>query len=308
MPQIWQRLGRVIEPRANQSWWQSHASYPTALVRADGLVDVYFSVRGASNRSSLARTTLSVAPDRFVIVSEPEGPLLEPGRRGAFDADGVTVGCVVRDGDRILAYYLGWTVGVSVPFTNFIGLAIADGEKGKFRRYGQAPIVGRSEVNPFTVGYPWVIRGETGYIMWFGSHLLWGEQGLDMEHVVKMARSSDGLEWTPDQKTIVPLIGRRDPAEFAISRPTVVHEKDGSYSMWYARRRPHYEIGYAHSTDGENWTRNDQMFMLNGEPQEWEESEQTYPCVFDVGGYRYMLYNGDGYGGTGFGLAVLTTL
>lgn len=306
MLQIWQRLGRVIEPRSDRTWWRSHASYPTAIVRTDGLVDVYFSVRDASNRSSLARTTISVAPDRFVIVSEPEGPFLEPGRRGAFDADGVTVGCVVQDGDRILAYYLGWTIGISVPFTNFIGLAIADGENSKFRRYAEAPIVGRSEANPLTVGYPWVMRHETGYRMWFGSHLLWGGQGLEMEHVVKMARSSDGLEWTQDKRTVIPLQSAKDPAEFAVSRPTVAREKDGSYSMWYARRRPHYEIGYAHSTDGENWTRNDKMLTFDGEPEEWEKAEQTYPCVFDVGGYRYMLYNGNGYGGTGFGLAVLT--
>ena len=30
-----------------------------------------------------------------------------------------------------------------------------------------------------------------------------------------------------------------------------------------------------------------------------------YPFVFDHDGSRYMLYNGNGYGKTGFGLAVL---
>jgi hypothetical protein len=30
-----------------------------------------------------------------------------------------------------------------------------------------------------------------------------------------------------------------------------------------------------------------------------------YPCVFDHKGARYMLYAGNGYGRTGFGLAVL---
>jgi hypothetical protein len=32
---------------------------------------------------------------------------------------------------------------------------------------------------------------------------------------------------------------------------------------------------------------------------------QTYPCVFDHNSQRYMLYNGDGFGRTGFGLAIL---
>jgi hypothetical protein len=30
-----------------------------------------------------------------------------------------------------------------------------------------------------------------------------------------------------------------------------------------------------------------------------------YPFVFDHGGARYMLYNGNGYGRSGVGLAVL---
>jgi hypothetical protein len=30
-----------------------------------------------------------------------------------------------------------------------------------------------------------------------------------------------------------------------------------------------------------------------------------YPFVFDHGGRRYMFYNGNGYGKSGFGVAVL---
>lgn len=306
MTQIWQRLGRVIEPRSDRGWWRSHASYPTALVRADGLVDVYFSVRDSLNRSSLARTTLSVEPSGFRIVSEPEGPFFEPGRRGAFDSDGVTVGSVIQDGERLFAYYLGWTVGVSVPFTNFIGLAIAASRDDKFERHSQVPIVGRSEANPLTVGYPWVVREDSAYRMWFGSHLFWGEKGLEMQHIVKTAQSTDGLAWVASENTVVPLHGSLDPAEFAISRPTVIKETDGSYSMWYARRRPHYEIGYAYSADGMTWTRDDSAIVFANEPQEWENIECTYPCVFDSGAHRYLLYNGNGYGKSGFGLAVLT--
>jgi hypothetical protein len=32
----------------------------------------------------------------------------------------------------------------------------------------------------------------------------------------------------------------------------------------------------------------------------------AYPCVFDAVGRRYLLYNGNGYGRTGIGLAVET--
>ena len=37
----------------------------------------------------------------------------------------------------------------------------------------------------------------------------------------------------------------------------------------------------------------------------WDSEMICYPYVFDHKGKRYMLYNGNGYGKTGFGLAVL---
>lgn len=302
--QVWRRLGRVIEPQPAGGWWLSHASYPTALVQKDGHVTVFFSVRDEANKSSLASVELEIYGDRFV-AGPVRGPLFTPGPRGAFDADGVTVTSFVRQGARLLAYYLGWTKGVSVPFTNFIGLAEAQPD-GTFKRLSPAPIVGRSPENPFTLGYPWVVKTSGELRMWFGSHLFWGGSGLEMHHVIKQASSRDGVLWTQMPGVAVPLAGEADVAEFAVSRPVVIEEPDDSLSMWYARRNPQYSIGYAISIDrGLSWQRKDELFTFEGEPEAWELQETTYPCVFDFNGSRYMLYNGDGYGRTGFGLAKL---
>jgi hypothetical protein len=37
----------------------------------------------------------------------------------------------------------------------------------------------------------------------------------------------------------------------------------------------------------------------------WDSESVAYPFVFDHAGRRYMLYNGNGYGLTGFGIAEL---
>ena len=47
--------------------------------------------------------------------------------------------------------------------------------------------------------------------------------------------------------------------------------------------------------------------MSAGAVGDWESDSITYPAVFDHGGQRYMLYNGNGYGRTGFGIAILET-
>ena len=40
-------------------------------------------------------------------------------------------------------------------------------------------------------------------------------------------------------------------------------------------------------------------------PSGWDSDMIEYPVVFDVAGRHYMLYNGNGFGRTGMGLAVL---
>jgi hypothetical protein len=305
MRNVWRPLGRVFSPTAGEPWCVSHASYPTALPLAGGSLRVFYSTRDASNRSSTAAIDMMVDGDRFEVLGPPRGPLLVPGARGSFDADGVTVSSVVAHDGKLYAFYLGWTVLVHVPFTNFIGVAVSEDGGQTFHRCSSVPVVGRSAENPLSLGYPSVLRDGPGWRMWFGSHLHWGQQGMEMLHVIKQAHSFDLLQWTPSDDVVIDVGGPADPAEFAISRPVVLREGDDSLSMWYARRRPHYELGFARSTDGKRWERRDQDVRFTGTPEAWEDNERTYPFVFDHSGRRYMLYNGNGYGREGFGLGIL---
>jgi hypothetical protein len=84
----------------------------------------------------------------------------------------------------------------------------------------------------------------------------------------------------------------------------VLRDRDG-YRMWYSYRGEKYRIGYAESVDGMVWRRRDANAGIEPSPAGWEAGMIEYPAVFDVRGQRYMLYNGDGYGRTGIGLAIL---
>ena len=77
------------------------------------------------------------------------------------------------------------------------------------------------------------------------------------------------------------------------------------HRMWYAHRGDRYRIGYAESADGRTWVRQDHRVGIDVTPGDWDGEMVCYPCVFDHGGARYMLYNGNRYGAAGFGLAVL---
>ncbi len=79
------------------------------------------------------------------------------------------------------------------------------------------------------------------------------------------------------------------------------------YHMWFSYRGAgnRYRIGYAQSQDGQQWDLQLGKVGINVSESGWDSEMIEYPFVFDHKGARYMLYNGNGYGKTGFGLAVL---
>lgn len=299
--QNWRRLGRIFVADGRNRHFASHATYPTPLPLANGNTRIYFSPRDAENRSSIVYLDLALDGDRFDIVHVHDAPVLTPGARGAFDDSGVTVSSVVTADAGIFLYYLGWSLSTTVPFRNFIGLAASKDGGDSFTRHSLAPIVDRSDIDPLMLGYPWVLRTGASWRMWYGSHLEWGTRETEIRHVIKDAVSADGVAWRRAGHVAIALGAA---PEFAVSRPCVVRDAD-KFRMWYARRHPDYSIGYAESDDAERWVRRDADVEFSAPAGEWDSDSATYPCIFDHGGARYMLYNGNGYGRTGFGLARL---
>ena len=64
-------------------------------------------------------------------------------------------------------------------------------------------------------------------------------------------------------------------------------------------------MGFASSSDGLKWERDDTLAGIDVSPEGWDSEMICYPYVFEHKDTKYMLYNGNGYGRTGFGLAVL---
>lgn len=297
--QHWKSLGRVFCSAKNHDWMQSYASYPVALPLHKNCIKILFSPRDKDNKSHIGWLDLELSGESFKVEGISDEPILSPGTRGAFDDAGVTVGSVVKTDRNIDIYYLGWTLTKNVPFTNFIGMAQWD-LIGPSQRYFIAPVIGRSEVDPYSVGYPWVMELGGERHIWYGSHNFWGPDDMEMEHVIRHGRSKNGLVWSIDDKPAIDISGGD---EFAVSRPCVVKTEKG-YHMWYARRFGQYKPGYAFSEDLQNWRRLDDVFIMDNRT-DWDSDAITYISVFTHGGRHYMLYNGNGYGKTGFGLAIL---
>ena len=281
------------------SWAASHAALPVVESLDERRWAVYVSVRDAQGRARIGRTTLDMADRPALAPLEPE-PVLDLGPLGGFDDSGVTTSCLVRAGARRCLYYTGWSRGVTVPFYLAAGLAISrDG--GPFERASLAPLLDRSAVDPFLTASPFVAIDGDRWRMWYVSGSEWRESASGPRHYynIRYAQSVDGLHWHRDGLV---CLDYATEDEHAFARPWVVRDAD-RYRMWFAVRGQRYAIEMAESADGSVWNRS-AAGGLKAEGSGWESQMVEYPCVFDAGGHRYMLYNGDDYGRTGLGLAV----
>ncbi len=280
---------------------KSHAAVPIAENLGGDLFKIHFSSRDDHNRSHTGYLVFDISrPDQILDISTE--PVLVPGKLGEFDDSGAMASwLVIRQNIKFL-YYAGWNLGITVPFHNSIGLSVST-QNDEYNRYSNGPIVDRSINEPHFCGSCCVLPGDDFWRMWYLSCTEWRMLNGKPEHRyhIKYAESNDGIHWQRDGLVSIDYLNDQ---EHAISRPSVIRDND-RWKMWYSYRGQSYRIGYAESDDGRSWKRLDHQINLDISPSGWDSEMIEYPFVFDHKGQRYMLYNGNGYGKTGFGLAVL---
>lgn len=298
--QGWQRLGLLALDTSGVSWAASHAALPVVEPMDDNRFALYLSLRDPDGRARIGRCTLSMS-DRPTLAPLEANPVLDLGVLGTFDDSGVTTSCLVTVGRDRFLYYTGWSRGVTVPFYLAAGVAISE-NGGPFERLSLAPMLERSAIDPFLTASPFVLVGHGRWRMWYVSATEWRHTASGPRHYyhIRYAESPDGLAWSREGHVAVDYASED---EHAFARPWVVHDGD-RYRMWFAVRGDRYRIAAAESDDGLTWTRVETLGLAAG-AEPWESEMVEYPCIFDWRGRRYMLYNGNEYGRTGVGLAVL---
>lgn len=298
----WKKLGIILKPLKFE-WMVTHAAKPCAEHLYDGVYRVYFSGRDKQNRSRGGFFDIDIKdPKKFFFV--PKEPILDIGNLGCFDDSGVMPSSVVLYEGKKYMYYTGWSIGVTVPFYLNIGLATSSvDETVHFERYSLAPIIGKNFYDPYLTAAPCVMVKNGIWKMWYSSGTGWKIEGGRPKHYyhIRYAESINGLEWTNDGTV---CIDYQSPSEYAIASPSVLYE-DCIYKMWYCYRSDRYRIGYAESSDGVSWYRLDHEAGIDASPSGWDSEMVCYPFVISHEGKKYMFYNGNSYGKTGLGLAVL---
>ncbi|MBP95980.1 hypothetical protein CMK18_08510 [Candidatus Poribacteria bacterium] len=299
----WEKLGFIHSPDGKNGKGRTHATLAVPYHLNDQVYRVLFASRDDQNRSFVWSVDVELSLTKPRVVSRSLEPLLEPGSAGHFDDCGVYPSSLVKYGNTIYLYYIGWVAGaVSPMFYTNVGLAISENNGKSFKRYSLAPVIGRDAIDPWMVTAPFVLNQNEKWRMWYIGGGYWDDSVSPWQsyYQVKYAESDDGIHWKKSDQICIPL----HEGEHHISRTCVVPRNEG-YESWYGfNAGSGYRIGYASSNDGLTWKRNDSESGIKLSVEGWDSKSQSYPYIIDMDLGRFMFYNGNDFGRTGFGLAV----
>jgi hypothetical protein len=311
----WIKKGFIYEPNKAFSWNQSHAQVPVVDILNDKVWRIYFSTRDSQSRSTGSYIDVEAGNPSNVLYVHDQ-PILPFGAIGTFDDCGVMPSWVVQHGSLKYMYYIGWNVRNTIPYHNAIGLAISQDGGHTYQKFSEGPIIERNHIEPYFNGTSCVLIDSDGtWKNWYLSCTGWKEFNGKVEpfYNLKYAESADGIHWKREGKV---AINYKDDNEAGLVKASVLKE-NGLYKMWYAYRNLQnyrtdpgnsYRIGYAESGNGIDWERKDALmehFTIS--EHGWDSQMIAYPHVIQWQGQKYMFYNGNGFGQSGFGYAVLDT-
>ncbi len=295
-------------------WMGSHLQNPCPVV-LDDRVRIFVNSRprrpGIGTVSLPGWVDVDRADPRRVLGLSP-APVLELGARGCFDEFGCMCSSVVRVGDELWMYYVGWSRPVSVPYAWAIGLAVSTDGGHRFVRRFPGPVIGASHAEPYLQnGCQMIVLDDGSWWAGYSTGRDWIDDGgkLESRYTLTSARSVDGVHW---QRTGAPLVPEAFAGETQTTPALFPHA--GGWGMLFSSRHSvgfrnaarGYRLGFAWSADLETWERDDARGGLAPSAAGWDAEMVCYPHVFDLDGEQWLVYAGNGFGADAIGLARLS--
>lgn len=299
----WRKRGLVFDTaRHGAGAWMRHAALtPTPHVIDDDLIRVYAGFRDGDGVSRIGFVDVRADdPTRIVRVSRE--PVLDIGRAGCFDDNGLILGDVVDAPGGLCMFYVGFQRVARAKFLAFTGLARSRDGGESFERVQETPILDRAPGRSTIAAVHSAAYADGRWHLWYAVGDDWetiGDKPFPRYHI-RHAQAADLLA-IPREDTVCL---RPQGDEYRIGRPRVYRVGD-KYVMYFTRGTigGDYRAGVAWSADGVHWTRADETFGLALSREGWDSRALCYPALCAHRGKLWMFYNGNDMGADGFGVA-----
>lgn len=299
----WTKRGLVFDTlRQGVGGWMRHSALtPTPWRLDDGTIRVFASFRDGDGVGRIGYVDLD-ADDPAHVLGVSESPVLDVGRGGCFDDNGMILGDIVAAPGGLHLFYVGFQRVARAKFLAFSGLAISADGGCTFARAQETPVLDRAPGRS-SIAAIHSARFEAGrWRLWYAAGDGWetiAGQPYPRYHIRYMETAAPGQPPSRDEPCLLP-----QGDEYRIGRPRVYRHGAG-YIMYFTRGDTHggYFPGCATSHDGIAWERHDELFGLALSERGWDSRTICYPALLEQGGRMLMFYNGNDMGVDGFGLA-----
>ena len=187
----WEKLGLVYSANNFRSDWRwSSALTPTPFVRMCGVTRVFAGFRDQLGVSRIGYVDLDETCTRIARISEK--PVLDVGTPGCFDDNGVILGDVLRIGDRVYMFYVGFQLVKNVKFLAFSGLAVSVDDGDTFTRLTQTPFLDRRQDEIYIGAIHSVLPEDHQIRIWYAAGNGWQRiDGKDLGRFFCRRKQSD---------------------------------------------------------------------------------------------------------------------
>lgn len=305
----WIKKGLIFRPKENFLWSKTHAQMPLFYKTTEGNWRLYYSTRNNNGQSNFSFIeTKSHNPKNITYFHDK--PLLDFGNNNSFDHSGIMASSLVKNNNELFLYYIGWSLPMHSPYHVAIGLAISKNDGLTFEKFSHFPIFDKQNDDLLFCSAPYVIKEQDMWKMWYISCIKWVKINDKDEPIysIKYSESEDGINWSSNKNFAI-----KQNYEFeSITNPCVIYE-DKKYKMWYSTRgsknyrsdkSSSYRIGYAESIDAEEWVRKDERAGITISENGWDSEMICYANIAIIDEKKYIFYNGNGFGKSGFGYAI----
>lgn len=301
----WDKIGLIytLDDNIKSEFLLTHASNPTAVEIKDGLFRVFFSGRDAKNRSSISAFDLDM--ESFQVVNDFKKPLLEFDPNSSFFPDGISCSSVYKVKNIQYLTFMGWINKENEHWRGLIG-RVRLGSELEILKGSSEILLNLSDFDKVSLSYPFIIFENGLYKMYYGSTVEWKYENNEMLHVINYAESKDGHNFNPKGLAFPYISGVAQ----AFSRPTILIQGNEMHA-WFSYRGGNgdkYKIGYAVSNESNSWKLELSKNTIFTSNEGWDSEMVEYPYVFQYKKETFMLYNGNQYGKTGIGLAVMKSI
>ncbi|MDD2162458.1 hypothetical protein N1078_17975 [Pseudomonas sp. MIL19] len=300
----WEKLGHVFSQDGKVDWRMKSALTPTPYLLNGSTIRVYAGFRDAEGISRIGYVDVD-SKDPTIVKKVSANPVLDRGRDGCFDDNGVILGDVIKYGEKLRMYYVGFQLVKRAKFLAFTGIAESTDGGERFIRLSESPVMDRRSGANTICAIHTAIYEDHIWKVWYAA-------GDDWEIIngtpypkynIWYTESVDGVRFDGESHFCVDVEGD----EYRIGRPSVYKVVNG-YLMFYTKggtTGEDYFPGVAYSADGKVWVRRDAEFGMKLSSDGFDSIHLCYPRLVEVKDRFFCFYNGNNMGAEGFGVAEL---